>query len=254
MDNDSGSKPHTSTRITIACERCRVKKIRCNGRRPCGNCSEMNADCIFRQIRSTRRPYPRGYVEMMEEHQSQMVDGLQELYRRSVDGEGWPGPLLAKRPEAEGQPLTHDLLVRLGVLDQDRNKQDIRAEQGEPGNPMAASSSNEHGNEGSSGILPASETGRITSPFDHRTFGSVHATTSGQHGQQEHVAPTASSMTATLTSDPSSLRDGMTIDLQSPQNMPRYTTTPGHQMPEPVLEWMIYIPDDDDDVHPLPNP
>ncbi|KNG87784.1 hypothetical protein ANOM_004620 [Aspergillus nomiae NRRL 13137] len=191
---------------------------------------------------------------MMEEHQSQMVDGLHELYRRSVDGEGWPGPPLAVRPEAEGQPLTHDLLSRLGVLDQDRNRQDIRAEQGDPSNQMAAPNPNEHSNEGSSGIIPGSETGRAAFPFDHSTSASVHATTFGQPSQQQHTAQTESSMTETLTSDPSSLPDAMTMDFRSLQTMPSHTTTLGQQMPVPVREWMVYIPDDDDEVHPPPNP
>lgn len=52
---------------------------------------------------------------MLEQQQAWLVHGLQKLYRRNIDGEGWPGDNLKLEPT--GQPLTHDLLMRLGVLD-----------------------------------------------------------------------------------------------------------------------------------------
>lgn len=58
------------------------------------------------------------YVEMLEQQQAWLVYGLQELYRRTSGGHGWPGEPL--KCESNGHPLTHDLLTRLGVLDQSR--------------------------------------------------------------------------------------------------------------------------------------
>lgn len=55
---------------------------------------------------------------MLEQQQTWLVYGLQELYRRTRDGHGWPGEPL--KCEANGHPLTHDLLTRLGALDQSR--------------------------------------------------------------------------------------------------------------------------------------
>jgi hypothetical protein len=52
---------------------------------------------------------------MLEQQQAWLVHGLQELYRRNLEGEGWPGEQL--KPEPNGHPLTHDLLMRLGSLD-----------------------------------------------------------------------------------------------------------------------------------------
>lgn len=52
---------------------------------------------------------------MLEQQQTWLVNGLQELYRRACDGQGWPGEPL--RCEPNGHPLTHDLLTRLGALD-----------------------------------------------------------------------------------------------------------------------------------------
>jgi hypothetical protein len=55
------------------------------------------------------------YVEMLEQQQVWLVNGLQELYRRAQDNEGWTGEALKLEPN--GHPLTHDLLTRLGALD-----------------------------------------------------------------------------------------------------------------------------------------
>lgn len=60
-------------------------------------------------------PPPPRYVEMLEQQQAWLVNGLQELYRRSLEGESWPGEAL--KTESNGHPLTHDLLTRLGALD-----------------------------------------------------------------------------------------------------------------------------------------
>lgn len=57
------------------------------------------------------------YVEMLENQQSQLVSGLQELYRRLQDGQGWSGSPL--KETSTGSPLTHDILERLGALKQD---------------------------------------------------------------------------------------------------------------------------------------
>lgn len=58
--------------------------------------------------------YPKGYVEMLEQQQSQLVAGLRELYTRLQKGESWPGQPL--RESSDGHPLTHDILERLDLL------------------------------------------------------------------------------------------------------------------------------------------
>lgn len=59
------------------------------------------------------------YVEMLEQQQLQLINGLQELYRRAASGQGWEGPLLTEH--GGGRPLTHDILNSLGVLHQEPN-------------------------------------------------------------------------------------------------------------------------------------
>lgn len=56
---------------------------------------------------------------MLEQQQGQLVVGLQELYSRMLKGEGLPGGPLNK-DVVTGQPLTHDILERVGALKQER--------------------------------------------------------------------------------------------------------------------------------------
>jgi hypothetical protein len=60
---------------------------------------------------------PTSYVEMLENQQTQLVSGLQELYKRLQNGQGWSGTPL--KETGSGVPLTHDILERLGALKQD---------------------------------------------------------------------------------------------------------------------------------------
>lgn len=54
---------------------------------------------------------------MLEDQTSQLVAGLQELYRRCESKQGWAGPRI--RRTARGNPAIHDILELLGVLNPD---------------------------------------------------------------------------------------------------------------------------------------
>lgn len=54
---------------------------------------------------------------MLERQHTQLIAGLQELYRRTQYGQGGNGP--RSEPINYGQPLTHNILEGLGVLQQD---------------------------------------------------------------------------------------------------------------------------------------
>jgi len=64
--------------------------------------------------KSQDKVYPKGYVEMLEQQQAQLVAGLRELYLRLQTNQGWPGAPL--REAQGGHPLTHDILERLDLL------------------------------------------------------------------------------------------------------------------------------------------
>ncbi|RMD41559.1 hypothetical protein DV735_g3567, partial [Chaetothyriales sp. CBS 134920] len=121
-------------RVCKACDRCRLKKSKvstsscldiaslltcqCDGASPCSRCKADNAICVFGDRKKSHdKVYPKGYVEMLETQQAQLVAGLQELYRRTQNGQGWTGPAL--KETSAGVPLTHDILERLGALKQE---------------------------------------------------------------------------------------------------------------------------------------
>lgn len=65
----------------------------------------------------TRADSPCSYVEQLEEQLQQTSDGLRKLYGIAQGEEKWEGPPLAV--SANGYPLTHEILERLGVLKPD---------------------------------------------------------------------------------------------------------------------------------------
>ena len=54
------------------------------------------------------------YVEMLEQQQEKLVNGIRELYARAISSGSWTGAPLQNTPK--GYPLTHDILERLGFL------------------------------------------------------------------------------------------------------------------------------------------
>ncbi|KAJ5560584.1 hypothetical protein N7513_002983 [Penicillium frequentans] len=107
------------SRVQKACDRCRRKKTKCDGSTPCQKCRAENATCMFGDRKRQReKVYPKGYTTFLKEQQGWLIHGLRELYRHVQAGDGWPGEPLSC--EADGQPLVHDILSRLGSLDQPR--------------------------------------------------------------------------------------------------------------------------------------
>lgn len=61
-----------------------------------------------------RRNYPKGYAEMLERQQSQLVSCIQELYQRLKKAQLWEESM-PDRPK--DRPLTHDILAALDLLE-----------------------------------------------------------------------------------------------------------------------------------------
>ena len=72
---------NTQGRIAQACDRCRSKKIRCDGIRPCcTQCTNVGFECKTSD-KLSRRAFPRGYTESLEDR----VRGLEAEVRELKD-------------------------------------------------------------------------------------------------------------------------------------------------------------------------
>jgi len=70
---------NAQTRIAQACDRCRSKKIRCDGIRPCcSQCSSVGFECKTSD-KLSRRAFPRGYTESLEERVRSLECEVREL-------------------------------------------------------------------------------------------------------------------------------------------------------------------------------
>lgn len=67
------------SRIAQACDRCRSKKIRCDGVRPCcSQCANVGFECRTSD-KLSRRAFPRGYTESLEERVRALETEVKDL-------------------------------------------------------------------------------------------------------------------------------------------------------------------------------
>ncbi|KAJ5082406.1 hypothetical protein N7532_011449 [Penicillium argentinense] len=69
----------SQSRIAQACDRCRSKKIRCDGVRPCcSQCANVGFECRTSD-KLSRRAFPRGYTESLEERVRALEGEVKDL-------------------------------------------------------------------------------------------------------------------------------------------------------------------------------
>jgi hypothetical protein len=69
----------SQSRIAQACDRCRSKKIRCDGIRPCcTQCANVGFECRTSD-KLSRRAFPRGYTESLEDRVRTLEAEVREL-------------------------------------------------------------------------------------------------------------------------------------------------------------------------------
>ncbi|KAG9236733.1 hypothetical protein BJ875DRAFT_455559 [Amylocarpus encephaloides] len=79
-------------RVQKACERCRVKKIKCNGEIPCQRCQQDEVFCTSRKREpGDLKAASRDYISTLESQQKTFITTLQKIsrnYPQSIDVEG----------------------------------------------------------------------------------------------------------------------------------------------------------------------
>ncbi|KAH0609483.1 uncharacterized protein H6S33_012969 [Morchella sextelata] len=85
LDGTSGSPRNGNShrkRVGKACDRCRLKKSKCDGSNPCRRCNQADQVCTFTERKRPKgRVYPDGYVEILESKCQVLIGGLIELNR-----------------------------------------------------------------------------------------------------------------------------------------------------------------------------
>ncbi|KAK9323434.1 fungal-specific transcription factor domain-containing protein [Lipomyces orientalis] len=85
----SDEPPQKRIRSIAACNRCKVRKQRCDNAFPkCSNCKKAGAECV-----SKEQAYPASYVHQLEQHVQQLENALRAAnQQKSVDVHQQPSP------------------------------------------------------------------------------------------------------------------------------------------------------------------
>ncbi|KAI0400924.1 hypothetical protein F4802DRAFT_464299 [Xylaria palmicola] len=102
-------------RVWKACERCRMKKTKCDGEFPCKRCKDDGLVCTAGTRKKTEyKQLPRGYAEVLENTQFALIATVHKLYAMVRNGQPWDlgEPELNDR----GQPIIHNIATKLGCI------------------------------------------------------------------------------------------------------------------------------------------
>ncbi|OTA62700.1 hypothetical protein K449DRAFT_433607 [Hypoxylon sp. EC38] len=102
-------------RVWKACERCRMKKTKCDGEFPCKRCKDDGLVCTAGTRKKTEyKQLPRGYAEVLENTQFALIATVHKLYAMVRNGQSWDlgEPELNDR----GQPVIHNIATKLGCI------------------------------------------------------------------------------------------------------------------------------------------
>lgn len=82
-DHNSTSHNHIKKkRVGKACDSCRIKKTKCDGKKPCNRCILDNKICVFTEKKKQReKNHPNGYIELLETR----LDILTKLFNKLIE-------------------------------------------------------------------------------------------------------------------------------------------------------------------------
>ncbi|KAJ3467235.1 hypothetical protein MRS44_004799 [Fusarium solani] len=102
-------------RVWKACERCRMKKTKCDGEFPCKRCKDDGLVCTAGVRKKMEyKQLPRGYAEVLENTQFALIATVHKLYSMVRNNQPWElgEPELNDR----GQPVIHNIAQKLGCI------------------------------------------------------------------------------------------------------------------------------------------
>jgi Fungal Zn(2)-Cys(6) binuclear cluster domain len=94
----------SQSRIAQACDRCRSKKIRCDGIQPnCTPCQAVNFDCKTSD-KLSRKAYPKGYTSSLEERVRELEGEIRQL-KDLLDEKDEKIDILSKMRQTSAAPV-----------------------------------------------------------------------------------------------------------------------------------------------------
>ncbi|POS83760.1 hypothetical protein EPUL_004137 [Erysiphe pulchra] len=113
---DSDTTPRKQyKRVSKACERCRLKKTKCDGEIPCQRCTnDMVVCCEGTRKKGRSKTVAESCVELLECQQNKLIAGHLKMYKIMVDAGIWSFGEVRKN--IYGMPVVHDILEKLGIM------------------------------------------------------------------------------------------------------------------------------------------
>lgn len=114
---------HRKKRAGKACDSCRIKKTKCDGRKPCLRCIADNRICAYSDKRKKEKSHPPGYVELLETRVELLTRLLEQIVRLLEPHFPWLSQLMekAKHEEMEHSVPINDVVNHLiaehGILE-----------------------------------------------------------------------------------------------------------------------------------------
>ncbi|CAH6723165.1 putative fluconazole resistance protein 1 [[Candida] jaroonii] len=82
--DDHHPKIQKKKRVGKACDSCRIKKTKCDGKKPCNKCIQDNKICVFTEKKKIKeKSYPSGYVELLETRLDLLTKSFEKMIQLS---------------------------------------------------------------------------------------------------------------------------------------------------------------------------
>lgn len=71
---------HKKKRVGKACDSCRIKKTKCDGKKPCSRCIADNKLCAFTEKKKQKeKTHPSGYIDLLETRMDLLTKSLEKI-------------------------------------------------------------------------------------------------------------------------------------------------------------------------------
>ncbi|KAI0469501.1 hypothetical protein F4859DRAFT_133066 [Xylaria cf. heliscus] len=96
---------YTRKRALLACDFCRHRKRKCDGKKPCFTCRESNADCVYQELPSDRieESSPAAVIDRLSRIEALLEQQSQQIHQLNVRSSQSPYPTSQSDHQSEKQ-------------------------------------------------------------------------------------------------------------------------------------------------------